>query len=612
MDTRRRQKGNVFRQEKTWLDIEVSPNSVVKRIHELEQELECVPGSIDRVILNRVLGSMAGLALGDALGAHVEFKPHDILAVRPVKDLQGGGTWGLNKGEFTDDTSMALCLANSLITCHGFCSYDQLVRYKWWFHHGYMSATGKCFDIGGATKKSLIEFERRQFEFCDRYKLSTEQMDYLKPKVVLTKFNVMCSEPNVAGNGALMRLAPVPLFFYRDPKKAVDYCELSATPTHGDQRAYDACRFYGALIVAALRGEKKNQLLDANFYEKHKDWFDNKPLHPEIVNIMRGSYRKEGGYSEGIRGTGFIVSALEAALWAFCYDRDSFEYGALAAVNLGDDTDTTASIYGQLAGAYYGYQTLPKRWLQYLYGKNFINCLSEWIVYAGEQWFRTESQTTVSSAFAPKEKPVTHLLSVEPSSTLQAHLSSDPSKSRQRSADRSERYERYVSQHNPQITVETEHKEYDKPNRRLLKPTTTTASSSLHNSNITRAIERPPASKYTMPFSRPKPLQYRQSAPIIQAPSAFSGVETCDDVCSWIMAFGQEYEQYVLTMKRYKVDGMYLLRYVNREKLFQYGILDASHQQRILDGIEELKKQIMSAVRKNNNIHTASSQFERL
>ncbi|CAF4805776.1 unnamed protein product, partial [Rotaria sp. Silwood1] len=98
---------------------------------------------------------MFGLAMGDALGAHVEFRPNSYLVANPVQDLVGGGTWGLQKGQFTDDTSMALCLANSLIACQDFVPYDQLVRYKWWYRHGYMSSTGQCFDIGAATRQSI-------------------------------------------------------------------------------------------------------------------------------------------------------------------------------------------------------------------------------------------------------------------------------------------------------------------------------------------------------------------------------------------------------------------------------------------------------------------------
>ncbi|CAF4656296.1 unnamed protein product, partial [Rotaria sp. Silwood1] len=341
---------------------------------DLETRLQDPPGSIDHAMLNRVKGSMFGMALGDALGAHVEFRPRQYLEEHPVQDLQEGGTWGLKKGQFTDDTSMGLCLASSLISRRDFVPYDQLVRYKWWFRHGYMSSTGQCFDIGSATSQSLREFERRQQLFATKYQISLDQLDYLSDPDLLMEFDVKCSEIGVAGNGALMRLAPVPLFFYRHPIDAVELSGISAVITHGDAKAYDACRYYGALIVATLRGETKAELLDDNFYLNHESWFNNKPLTQEVMDVARGSYKKAGGYRDGIRGKGYIVSALEAALWAFHYDENSFEKGVLDAVNLGDDTDTTAAIYGQLAGTYYGYNKLPEKWIQQIYARNFITC----------------------------------------------------------------------------------------------------------------------------------------------------------------------------------------------------------------------------------------------
>ncbi|CAF1253334.1 unnamed protein product, partial [Rotaria sordida] len=316
---------------------------------------------INRDIVDRIQGSIFGLTVGDALGAHVEFRPNSYLVAVPVTDLVGGGTWGLQRGQFTDDTSMALCLANSLIACRDFVPYDQLVRYKWWYRHGYMSSTGHCFDIGAATRQSIQEFEKRQRKFAHDHDILLEQMDFLSDRDLLQAFDVHCSKKGVAGNGALMRLAPVPLFFYQHPKMAVDYSGISGQITHGDEKAYDACRYYGALIVAAVRGEDKNKLISNTFYDDHREWFGDKTLHPEIMTIAQGSYKKEGGYQDGIRGKGYIVNALEAALWAFWSDGDSFETGALKAVNLGDDTDTTAAIYGQLAGAHYGYNKLPEK-----------------------------------------------------------------------------------------------------------------------------------------------------------------------------------------------------------------------------------------------------------
>jgi ADP-ribosylglycohydrolase len=279
---------------------------------------------------------------------------------------------------------MALCLASSLVIRGDFIPYDQLVRYKWWFRNGYMSATGKCFDIGAATKKSLIEFERRQRNFAQKNKIS-EDMDSLSNPQLLKEFNVDCSNKEVAGNGALMRLAPVPLFFHKFPNLAVEFSGVSGRITHGDESAYDACRYYGALIVAALKGAKKSQLLDDRFYIENNELFSNKPLHSEIIRIAKGSYKQKRGYDDGIRGKGYIVHALEAALWAF-WSTEKFETGALAAVNLGDDADTTAAIYGQLAGAHYGFEQLPVEWLKYLYARRFIECLSKWIVFEGERW----------------------------------------------------------------------------------------------------------------------------------------------------------------------------------------------------------------------------------
>ncbi|CAF1351723.1 unnamed protein product [Rotaria sp. Silwood1] len=333
---------------------------------------------------------MFGLTVGDALGAHVEFRPNTYLVANPVKDLVGGGTWGLQRGQFTDDTSMALCLANSLIACRDFVPYDQLVRYKWWHRHGYMSSTGHCFDIGAATRQSIQEFEKRQRKFAHDHDILLDQIDSLSDRDLLQAFDVHCSKEGVAGNGALMRLAPVPLFFYRHPKVAVDYSGISGQITHGDEKAYDACRYYGALIVATVQGEDKSKLTSNTFYDEHQEWFGDKTLYPEIMTIAQGSYKKKGGYQDGIRGKGYIVNALEAALWAFWSDGDSFETGALNAVNLGDDTDTTAAIYGQLAGVYYGYNKLPKKWLESIYAKEFIQCVSSWIAFEGEQWFKNQ------------------------------------------------------------------------------------------------------------------------------------------------------------------------------------------------------------------------------
>ncbi|CAF4390515.1 unnamed protein product, partial [Rotaria sp. Silwood2] len=340
---------------KHWLYPQYHDNryTKIKIPDELERNIEDPPENMDKSMLDRIQGSMMGMAFGDTLGAPVEFRPPEYFLGNPVTGLEAGCTRGLKKGQFTDDISMPLCLASSLIAQHGFVPYDQLVRYKWWHMNGYMSSTGSCFGIGRVTRKSLLEFQRRQRDFAVKYKISLEQLDFLSDVDLLKKFDVYCSGSDVAGNEALMRLAPVPLFFYRQPIAPVEFSGCSGQITHGDQKAYDACRYYGALIVTTLQGESKDNLLSGKFYQNHILWFGIQRLHKEIQMISEGSFKRSGGLKDGIRGKSYIVNALEAALWAFWSDENSFEKGALSAVNLGNDTDTTAAVYGQLAGAYY-------------------------------------------------------------------------------------------------------------------------------------------------------------------------------------------------------------------------------------------------------------------
>ncbi|CAF0771712.1 unnamed protein product [Didymodactylos carnosus] len=334
---------------------------------------------------------MLGMAIGDAVGACVEFRPRSFMLQNPVEDLKGGGTWGLEAGQWTDDTSMALCLAASLVAKKGFNAYDQLVRYKWWYKQGYMSSTGKCFDIGKATSNSIQEFSRRQRDFQVRNRISSQSVD--QPESGYTRLHedmsTDCSTSGVAGNGALMRLAPIPLFFCRSPRDAIYYAGKSALLTHGDQKAADACRYFAALMCAAMHGYSKVDLLHEKFYVRMFDegWFEQNPLHRAVQDIAEGSFKKARGYDDGIRAGGYVIKALEAALWAFWQDNGSFQKGVLLAVNLGDDTDTTAAIYGQLAGVYYGVSALPKHWSKEIYAKNLIECLSQWIEYEGGHWF---------------------------------------------------------------------------------------------------------------------------------------------------------------------------------------------------------------------------------
>lgn len=276
--------------------------------------------------VSRCRGALLGLACGDALGTTLEFAQPGSFA--PIDDIVGGGPFGLAAGRWTDDTSMALCLAESLLESRGFDAGDQSERYVRWWRDGHLSSTGTCFDIGVQTRAALATFER------------TRSPEPASP------------DPEQAGNGSIMRLAPVPLAYAPDVDAAIEYSGRSSATTHPAPRPVDACRYLGALIASAVAGAPKDELLSATFWR----WGE---LHPGIEEIARGSFKRKE--PPEIKGSGYVVRSLEAALWAFSRS-DSFREGALLAVNLGDDADTTGAVYGQLAGACYGEQAIPEAW----------------------------------------------------------------------------------------------------------------------------------------------------------------------------------------------------------------------------------------------------------
>jgi ADP-ribosyl-[dinitrogen reductase] hydrolase len=283
-------------------------------------------------LLERYRGALLGLAAADALGTTLEFKPRGSFA--PIDDMVGGGPFNLKPGEWTDDTSMAMCLAESLVEQNGFDPADQMRRYLRWWREGYWSSNGRCFDIGNTVSAALRQFERTGQAFAGT------------------------TDPRTAGNGSLMRLAPVPLRYATDPRRAVDLAGQSSRTTHGAGEAVDACRYFAALLIGALRGESKETLLADHYAPAGIDWRD-VPLAPAIAAIARGSFK---GKNEGeIQASGYVVHTLEAALWAF-HNSGNFRDGALLAVNLGEDADTTGAVYGQLAGAYYGASAIPAEW----------------------------------------------------------------------------------------------------------------------------------------------------------------------------------------------------------------------------------------------------------
>lgn len=275
--------------------------------------------------IERYRGSLLGLAVGDALGEPLEGNLPGWF--RPLEDMEGQGLW-------TDDTSMALCLADSLIACQGFDPLDQMRRYLRWLKEGYLSSQDFAFGIGETVLSALERFDETGEPYCGS------------------------TDPRTAGNGCIMRLAPVPLAFGHQPREAIERAGQSSRTTHAAPEAIDACRYFAALIVGAVQGASKDELL-ADHFTPAPDIWQETPLAPRVDEIAAGSFKQRN--PPEIRGTGYVVESLEAVLWAF-HHSDSFREGALLAVNLGHDTDTTGAVYGQLAGAFYGEQAIPEPW----------------------------------------------------------------------------------------------------------------------------------------------------------------------------------------------------------------------------------------------------------
>ncbi|MBV1788211.1 ADP-ribosylglycohydrolase family protein [Marinobacterium sp. D7] len=291
---------------------------------------------------DRLRGMLVGLAVGDALGAPVEFMNPG--SFEPVVDMRAGGPHRLPEGYWTDDTSMALCSGVSLYLQGGFDPQDHMQRFLRWFREGYLSSTGRCFDIGTRTRQALLRFEKQGELFAGK-----ESFDS-------------------AGNGALMRLAPLMIHCHRDPEQAerlaVEHCRL----THGDPRCLEANRLLARVIRLLGEGGSKEE----GFLALARGSGDLQ--HRELRELAGGTFQRRE--PPQIRGRGYVVSALEAALWAFGKSRTFYE-GMLLAVNLGEDSDTTGAIYGQIAGTFYGYHAIPSQWRAVLFQHEAIVALAD-------------------------------------------------------------------------------------------------------------------------------------------------------------------------------------------------------------------------------------------
>ena len=234
-----------------------------------------VPSKDPDSIRDRALGAFLGLAVGDAVGTTLEFGPRDV---QPrLEDMAGGGPFDLPPGYWTDDTTMALALADSLAASETLDARDLMDRFVRWWQDGDYSCRGHCFDIGNTTRAAL-----------DRYLQTGDPL-------------AGSTDPGSAGNGSLMRLAPVALrFWHYRPRLVATAAEQSRT-THGAEEAVDACRAFAELLADAIAGSPRAAVLAPRRFEGA----------PAVAQIMGGSWR--GRARDTIRSSGYVVHTLEAA-----------------------------------------------------------------------------------------------------------------------------------------------------------------------------------------------------------------------------------------------------------------------------------------------------------
>ena len=277
-------------------------------------------------IKDRLRGSFLGLAVGDAVGTTVEFRSRDTF--EPVTDMVGKGPFNLPAGYFTDDTSMALCLAESLIQHPYLDRKDLLERFSRWYRNGENSPTGRCFDIGGTTRSAIVNFE--------------------KTESVLNN-----TGPWDAGNGSIMRLAPAVIKWHSDSDRAIATAIMQSETTHGAIECIDSCELLARVLLTAYASHDK----EAIFNIEVKDHWA--PKVKEILATLDVT-------RDEVKSSGYVIHTLHAALWCF-KNTDNFRDAILLAANLGDDADTVAAVTGQIAGAFYGMSGIPIMWLDKLY-----------------------------------------------------------------------------------------------------------------------------------------------------------------------------------------------------------------------------------------------------
>jgi ADP-ribosylglycohydrolase len=303
---------------------------------------------------NIILSGIMGLCIGDALGVPVEFESRDKRKKDAVGSMRSHGTYDQPAGTWSDDSSMALCLAESLT--RGLDYKDIMKNFSSWYNNGEFTPYGEVFDVGGSTAGAIM-----------RYDGGTEPLE--------------CGgkSQNDNGNGSLMRILPLVFYlksFYgsditKDPY-AMDIIHKVSSLTHAHTRSLIACGIYCSVAMELIGGKKITEAFDSGIKNSFDFYGNLDGFKGELKfyeNLKRKDFKTLG--EEEIKSSGYVVDTLEAALWCLL-NSDSYSSCVLKAVNLGSDTDTVAAVAGGLAGIFYGYESIPAEWIDTIARRDYI------------------------------------------------------------------------------------------------------------------------------------------------------------------------------------------------------------------------------------------------
>lgn len=302
-----------------------------------------------QLTINQVRAAVLGLAVGDALGVPVEFLTRTHLNTNPVIDMRGHGTHDQPAGTWSDDTSLTLCLMHSL--SNGLNWQDQAAKFRQWKMDDLWTPHGQVFDIGTTTSRAIANYRA-----VDDPRLAGPNDQYSN------------------GNGSLMRILPMGLYFaHADSKTRIELAMQASCLTHRHIRSQLACGFYVELVAHLVQGESiTDALVDvqqvfAQIIEEQ--YFQERMTFTRVLDDQLGACHRDE-----IPSSGYVMDTLAASLWC-CLNAQSYEQAVLTAVNLGNDTDTTAAVAGGLAGLVYGIDAIPKTWLTKLAKRDQIEKL---------------------------------------------------------------------------------------------------------------------------------------------------------------------------------------------------------------------------------------------